>query len=133
MSTEAADPEAPYWPPLPPDCPLKGAAPADGVFYRLVRGDGDDWKTHAMRHGPDTFPKKVGACRWNALSVYSTLEGAQKKRREVKGFRGYSIVQFEMATTMGVVLQDKPPDTHHEWWPDDSFRPPPTGETVKEG
>jgi hypothetical protein len=121
-----------YWPPLPPGCPTEGAASAEGVFFRLVRGTGDDWRTHAMIRGANSYPAAVGSCRWHALSVFSALEDAQRLRRKVPMFRDASIAAFQMAPEMGVSLQDKPPSTHYDWWPASSFRPPPGHEIVRD-
>lgn len=82
--------------------------------------------------GPDKYPAKVGACRWNALSVFSSVEGARRYRRDFKSLRGCTIVSFQVDAAMGVLLQDKPPETHHDWWPSDAFQPPPDCEIVKD-
>ena len=124
--------DSPYWPPLPPDCPTEGAAPAQGVFFRLVRGTEDDWRTHAMIRGANSYPASVGPCRWHALSVFSALADARRLQRKSPIFRNASIAAFQMAPEMGVSLQDKPPSSHYDWWPDSSFRPPPAHEIMRD-
>lgn len=123
-------PDVIAWPHLPAGCPPPAAALMVGTFYRLIDGNKDDWKTHAMLRGADSYPLAVGACRWNSLSVFSTIEEAQKYRETYKALKRKVIARFYMTMTMGYLLQDKPPGAHHDWWPGASFQPPPVHEIL---
>ena len=116
----------PYYPSLPPNCPEPGAISMTGTFYRLVKGEPHDWDTQAMQRGVSACPKAVSLCRWQAVSLFGSRDGAQNKIDRYPGrFGGYSIAGFRMTPDMGVLLNDNPASSHHDWWPSDAFYPPP--------
>jgi hypothetical protein len=124
---EEATGDAGPWPPLPPDCPPTEAGTRAGVFYRLIRGDDEDWKTHAMRG--ITRPERVSQCRWQALSVFEDLEDAERTIRKVGRLKKHRPMAFLMDETMGDLHKDGP-TSHHDWWPSATFTPPPASLTT---
>lgn len=92
-----------------------------GVFYRLCRGNEDDWKTHAMLGKPR--PPDVSQCRWQSLSIFDSLDGSRRLASRVPKFKKHRPMCFSIDGTMGDLLAGR--DGHHDWWPSPTFAPPP--------
>lgn len=136
--TEATDPEehgevVARWPPLPAGCPPAGATPRTGTFYRLLDGSDDDWRLPVELFGVRDEENPTTECKSHAFSIFSDLGDAQEMRRRVRRFRHHSIGAISIEPLLGVILLDKPDkNTHHCWWPNATFVPPPACTMVTE-
>ena len=132
---EEPDTVVSIWPTLPANCPLAGAAPCDGTFFRLTdSSDPMDWVLPFERHGEDkvaTFSSEL-LCRSHAFSILPTFDAAVEFRNRYGNvFRNHAIVKFRVSPDCGVVLQNKPPNPHHCLWPADAFVVPPETEPAE--
>lgn len=96
-----------------------------GTFLRMTNGSAADWQTHHMLKGAKACPKGLSECDWNALSVHRTVADVEQVKRRAKKFANHAVYSFTMTAAMGRLLQDKPPGSHHNWWPSSTFVPPP--------
>jgi hypothetical protein len=123
------------WPELPASCPLAGAGPKTGTFYRFSQSkDPRDWHLHCEKF-PDNYAAQSSAserCRWHAFSIYADAEDIAAARDRWPKFRKYEVLRFDMTDDMGVALQGGPFPSKHDWWPSDDFTPPPNGAEVVE-
>lgn len=127
------------WPTdFPPDCPPAAAAPADGVFYRIVKTDppglGDFVSLYHLNRELAERRVNRGAtrCETMGLSIYAELNDAAKAAIQFSDI-GDWIVRLTLAPVAGKILPTpryhpnapQNGDSHHTWWQSESYNPLP--------
>ena len=117
------------WPAdFPPDCPPAAAAPADGVYYRIVKTDppGPDdflplyhlnWKLADFRVSRGT----VSWCETMGLSIFTDADQAVSWARRVSSL-GDLIARLTLEPASGKILPTpRNGNSHHTWWLPDGY------------
>lgn len=104
------------WPDYYPNsCPPEGAFPAEGVVFRFTdepEPRPGDFEPHVIKFPGKQFPDM---CLASGLSVYRTLEDAQRKRRRVPGLRDKCIARGSLNNEAGLLMKTLK-HGHHTWW-----------------
>jgi hypothetical protein len=122
------------WPPLPENCPLTGAAPTTGTFYRLSNpGGADDWALPVQLYDPEIVASwdPDRQCRSHGYSIWATFDSADGLRKTVRKFRNHKIVRVSVTPEWGVALRNNPLSEHHCLWPSESLAVPPDVEDAE--
>ncbi|CAK1770519.1 conserved hypothetical protein [Vibrio crassostreae] len=111
--------------PLPTQCPPQDAKPVNGTLkvYRLVEtvpSTDKDWlpyseleKIEPPKVPHEDFDDFVN-CVKHGISVFTKLR-CVKGKRKMKKFKGFKIIEGNITSNDGVVLQTYKP-SHHTWW-----------------
>jgi hypothetical protein len=111
------------------NCPPPSASTGNATFFRiLVTGEvgADAFIPRANLPGkrfPDT-------CSENAISLCPTLEGARRKRSQVKAFENKPIAKVSLTKDHGPWKKDN--EQHVNWWKVLSLDPTTVAEKVQE-
>jgi hypothetical protein len=112
-------------PVFPLNCPPSSASPADGEFFRFVKGalaiasvaQEDDWiPPHLKRNSRCTG--KVESCECHAHSLFSDIDDMYNARAAIAGFRKKAIARVLLSPPDGLMLHTpRQKDSHHDFWP----------------
>lgn len=106
---------------LPPDCPPLEAFAPEETYFRLggiPPSDSDFW-SHRQR-----FPHKVfhvSECVARSLSVFNTLEAAERLKKLLPAMRSKSIFEVDLTEEDGLIQQTGNDVHHFSWWRSTKF------------
>jgi hypothetical protein len=117
--------DAHRWPDdYPEGCPPTDCRNAEGLFYRLVKGDPPEASDFVRpvelpsgrsRHSPDS-------CSSHGLSIFEDAEDVRLAIELIPGFKKKKVAVGELKPAMGVIKRSDAPvgtvvlRSHHDWW-----------------
>ena len=117
------------WPAdFPDNCPPEEAAPADGIYYRIVKDDPPRLEDFVSLYHRDNAramrvieERKNTECETKGLSVYADADDAVSVARLFPKI-GDKIASVALTPASGKILQTGS-RSHHTWWIANNFNP----------
>ena len=125
------NPVTPLWPSdFPDDCPPEEAAPANGVYYRIVKADPTQLSDFVSVYHLDRCRAEalitcgaITQCELMGLSVYADLTDAERRAERYPQL-GNKIARLSLEPHTGAILSTpRNRDSHHTWWTTDGYSP----------
>ena len=119
------------WPAdFPEDCPPAEAAPADGIYYRIVKNDPPELHDfmplyHLNRGLADAriHSDRATQCETMGLSIFADASDAIQLANRISSL-GNKIARLKLGPDAGVILPTpREGDSHHTWWQPYSYNP----------